>query len=424
MSNRSLFERVMNMEKKTNRFNLKLHMQATFNGTFTDGSLEQAAFKMNQLRLEARGDINDWLSYRWRQRLNSSNTPHALDNLPSSIDYAMISVRLTDKFTTSIGKQAAAYGGFEYDLDPIEIYQYSDMIDYMLFDFMTGITFSYQVNPTQEIALQVVNSRTASMKDIYGQLPAGIEESKAPLAYSVNWNGNFFNNTFRTRWSYSLLCQAKKYNNHFYQILNQIVSLPERDKLTNLVFMGMGEPLDNTGEVLRALEILTAEWGFGWSPTRITLSTAGVVPELRRFLDATKVHLAVSLHNPFHEERMEIMPVERAWPIAEVAAILREYDFTHQRRVSFEYIVMSGLNDSPRHIRELTRLVNGIKCRINLIRFHRIPDSPYFSPGDEAMIRFRDALTARGIQTTIRASRGEDIQAACGLLSTRLKAGL
>ncbi len=153
MSNRSLFERVMNMEKKTNRFNLKLHMQATFNGTFSDGSLEQAAFKMNQLRLEARGDINDWLSYRWRQRLNSSNTPHALDNLPSSIDYAMISVRLTDKFTTSIGKQAAAYGGFEYDLDPIEIYQYSDMIDYMLFDFMTGITFSYQVNPTQEIGL-------------------------------------------------------------------------------------------------------------------------------------------------------------------------------------------------------------------------------------------------------------------------------
>lgn len=131
---RSLFERVANIEKKNNLFNLKLHMQATFNGTFTDGTFKQAAFKMNQLRLEARGDINDWLSYRWRQRLNSSNTPHALDNLPSSIDYAMISVRLTDKLTTSIGKQAAAYGGFEYDLDPIEIYQYSDMIDYMLFD--------------------------------------------------------------------------------------------------------------------------------------------------------------------------------------------------------------------------------------------------------------------------------------------------
>ena len=112
------------------------------------------------------------------------------------------------------------------------------------------------------------------------------------------------------------------------------------------------------------------------------------------------------------------MPVERAWPIAEAAAILRQYDFTHQRRVSFEYIVMSGLNDSPRHIRELCRLLDGIKCRINLIRFHKIPGSPYFSPDDEAMIRFRDTLTAKGIQTTIRASRGEDIQAACGLLST------
>ncbi len=202
------------------------------------------------------------------------------------------------------------------------------------------------------------------------------------------------------------------------EILNQIVSLPERDRLTNLVFMGMGEPLDNPDEVLRALGILTAPWGFGWSPTRITLSTAGVVPQLRRLLDESAVHLAVSLHNPFSEERAEIMPVERAWPIAEVAAILREYDFTHQRRVSFEYIVMSGLNDSPRHIRELCRLLDGIKCRINLIRFHKIPGSPYFSPDDAAMLRFRDALTARGIHTTIRASRGEDIQAACGLLST------
>ena len=202
------------------------------------------------------------------------------------------------------------------------------------------------------------------------------------------------------------------------EIMNQIVSLPEREKLTNLVFMGMGEPLDNADEVLRALEILTADWGWAWSPTRITLSTAGVAPQLRRLLDTTKVHLAVSLHNPFSEERAAIMPVEKAWPIRDVAAILREYDFTHQRRVSFEYILMSGLNDSPRHIRELCRLLDGIKCRINLIRFHRIPGSPYFSPDDAAMTRFRDALTAKGIQTTIRASRGEDIQAACGLLST------
>ncbi|MBQ5638896.1 MAG: 23S rRNA (adenine(2503)-C(2))-methyltransferase RlmN, partial [Alistipes sp.] len=200
-----------------------------------------------------------------------------------------------------------------------------------------------------------------------------------------------------------------------------IVRLPERDKLTNLVFMGMGEPLDNLDEVLRALDIITSEWGWGWSPTRVTVSTAGVVSNLRRFLDETKVHLAVSLHNPFRQERAEIMPIEKGFPIHELCDILREYDFTHQRRVSFEYIVMSGLNDSMRHIRELSRLLDGIKCRINLIRFHKIPDSPYFSPDDEAMIRFRDTLTARGIQTTIRASRGEDIQAACGLLSTQEK---
>lgn len=202
------------------------------------------------------------------------------------------------------------------------------------------------------------------------------------------------------------------------EILNQIGSLPERERLTNVVFMGMGEPLDNLDSLLPTLEILTSAWGFGWSPTRITVSTAGVASRLERFLEATQVHLAVSLHTPFPHERAEIMPVEKAWPIREVVEILRRYDFTHQRRVSFEYIVMSGLNDSPRHIRELCRLLDGIKCRINLIRFHKIPGSPYFSPDDRAMIAFRDALTAKGIHTTIRTSRGEDIQAACGLLST------
>ena len=202
------------------------------------------------------------------------------------------------------------------------------------------------------------------------------------------------------------------------EILNQIGSLPERERLTNVVFMGMGEPLDNLDNLLPALEVLTSAWGFGWSPTRITVSTAGVASRLERFLEATQVHLAVSLHNPFPHERAEIMPIEKAWPIREVVEILRRYDFTHQRRVSFEYIVMSGLNDSPRHIRELCRLLDGIKCRINLIRFHKIPGSPYFSPDDAAMVRLRDTLTAKGIQTTIRASRGEDIQAACGLLST------
>ena len=205
------------------------------------------------------------------------------------------------------------------------------------------------------------------------------------------------------------------------EIINQIVSIPESQKLTNIVFMGMGEPLDNLDNVLDAIEILTSDWGFAWSPTRITLSTAGVARHLAEFLDKTKVHLAVSLHNPFHDQRAEIMPIENAYSIREVCDILRRYDFTGQRRVSFEYIVMEGLNDSPAHIKELCRLLNGIKCRMNLIRFHKIPDSPYFSPSDERMTAFRDTLTAKGIQTTIRASRGEDIKAACGLLSTAEK---
>lgn len=202
------------------------------------------------------------------------------------------------------------------------------------------------------------------------------------------------------------------------EILNQIASLPERDRLTNIVYMGMGEPLDNLDNVLRSLEVLTSEWGYAWSPTRITLSTAGVLPSLKRFLDESSVHLAVSLHNPFHDERQEIMPIEKPYPIAEVMKLLRQYDFTHQRRVSFEYIVMSGLNDSPRHVAELARLLNGVACRINLIRFHKIPDSPYFSPPQPQMEAFRDALIRKGIMTTIRRSRGEDIKAACGLLST------
>ena len=205
------------------------------------------------------------------------------------------------------------------------------------------------------------------------------------------------------------------------EIINQVLSIPERDMLTNIVFMGMGEPLDNIDNLLRALDILTSEWGMAWSPTRITVSTAGVARTLPRLLDESKVHIAVSLHNPFSEERKEIMPIENSYSIREVCDILRRYDFTHQRRVSFEYIVLEGMNCSMRHIKELSRLLDGIKCRINLIRFHKIPDSPFFSPELERIIEFRDTLTKRGIQTTLRASRGEDIEAACGLLSTAEK---
>ncbi|MFZ2286342.1 MAG: 23S rRNA (adenine(2503)-C(2))-methyltransferase RlmN [Bacteroidales bacterium] len=201
-------------------------------------------------------------------------------------------------------------------------------------------------------------------------------------------------------------------------ILNQFRSLPEHTSLTNIVYMGMGEPLDNLDEVLRSLDILTSEWGYGWSPTRITVSTVGITGKIREYLERTKCHLAVSLHTPFDEERLAMMPVQKAHPVREIIDAIRAFDFGRQRRVSFEYIVFKGLNDTPAHVKELARILSGIRCRINLIRFHSIPGSEYSSPGLKEMEAFRDSLNARGMTATIRASRGEDISAACGLLST------
>jgi len=202
------------------------------------------------------------------------------------------------------------------------------------------------------------------------------------------------------------------------EILNQFRSLPEFRSLTNMVYMGMGEPLDNISEVLKTLEILTSEWGYGWSPTRITVSTVGLISGIKDFLEKSRCHLAVSLHSPFDEERRKLMPIQRTNTVMEVLDIIRSYDFNRQRRVSFEYILFSEMNDTPRHIKELAKILNGIKCRINIIRFHQIPGSEFRSPDEAATISFREALNKKGIFTTIRASRGVDIQAACGLLST------
>ena len=201
-------------------------------------------------------------------------------------------------------------------------------------------------------------------------------------------------------------------------ILNQVLALPERDTLTNIVFMGQGEPMDNLDAVLKATEVLTAPWGLAWSPRRITVSSVGVKEKLQRFLDTSECHVAISLHTPFAHERAALMPAERAMPIADVVELLRKYDFAHQRRLSFEYIVFEGVNDSMKHARETARLLNGLHCRVNLIRFHHIPDTNLQGAGEERIMQLRDYLTSHGIFTTIRASRGEDIQAACGLLST------
>jgi len=180
----------------------------------------------------------------------------------------------------------------------------------------------------------------------------------------------------------------------------------------------MGEPLDNTEEVFRALDILTAPWGFAWSPKRITVSSSGLKKGLLRFLEESHCHVAISLHSPFPDERLSIMPAEKAFPIKDLVEMLSGYDFSKQRRLSFEYIMFKDFNDSPRHASALARLLKGLDCRVNLIRFHAIPGINLNSSDEKRMFEFRDFLTHSGIQTTIRASRGEDIFAACGMLST------
>ena len=206
-------------------------------------------------------------------------------------------------------------------------------------------------------------------------------------------------------------------------IINQILSIPDSETLTNIVFMGMGEPMDNVGEVLRAIEILTAPWGLAWSPKRITVSSIGKLDGLRRLLDETKVHIAISVHTPFPSERESLMPVERAFPLTKVISLLRGYDFAHQRRLSAEYIMWRGVNDDLRHADALARALKGVDCRVNLIRFHAIPDFEGQPATHETMERFRDRLNALGVTATIRASRGEDIEAACGMLSGEKAAG-
>lgn len=201
-------------------------------------------------------------------------------------------------------------------------------------------------------------------------------------------------------------------------MLQQILHEPD---LTNVVMMGEGEPMNNIDEVLRVLEVMTADWGMGWSPKRITVSTVGVIPGLKRFLDESDCHLAISLHNAVSEERAKIMPAERAYPIRDVIELIRQYDWTHQRRVSFEYICWHGVNDDICHAREIVRLLKGLECRVNLIRFHEGADDSFPASDEKQMEWLRDYLTGEGITTTIRRSRGEDIMAACGMLANQLE---
>lgn len=200
-------------------------------------------------------------------------------------------------------------------------------------------------------------------------------------------------------------------------IMNQILSVPGSENLTNIVFMGMGEPTDNLDAVLAAIDILTAKWGMAWSPRRITVSTIGNTKGLRTLLDRTQVHIALSLHTPFAGERERIMPVEKAFPLREIMPLLKAHDFAHQRRLSMEYTMFAGLNDDEKHADALARMLRGSDARVNLIRFHRTPGFEGRPSDTATMEAFRDRLNAAGITATIRASRGEDIMAACGMLA-------
>lgn len=201
------------------------------------------------------------------------------------------------------------------------------------------------------------------------------------------------------------------------EILNQLFSIPEFESLTNVVFMGMGEPMDNLDAVLDACAVLTSDWGLGWSPKRITVSTVGIIPAMKRFLDECQCHLAVSLHNAVPQERLAMMPVQKAYPLNQVLALLRQYDWSGQRRLSFEYTMFRGENDDLGHAAKLVEALGGLECRVNLIRFHESPEAPYKTSTTLTINAFRDYLNRHGVTCTVRASRGQDIDAACGLLA-------
>lgn len=205
------------------------------------------------------------------------------------------------------------------------------------------------------------------------------------------------------------------------EIVNQVLSIPESTTLTNVVFMGMGEPMDNFDEVLKVLKVMTEKWGFAWSPKRITVSSIGKLDTLRRLLDETSVHVAISVHSPYHEERLSLMPVEKPYPVRDVMKCLRQYDFAHQRRLSVEYIMWNGLNDDDTHAQALVDLLAGSNSRVNLIRFHAIPGVNLKTTDEQRMVAFRDYLNKKGVIATIRRSRGEDIFAACGMLAGKVK---
>lgn len=225
LENKTLFEELTNIKKKQDKFNLYLNMHGSFDANFRDG-FQEGAFTMRQLRIEAKGNVNEWLSYRYRQRLNRSNDGSGnIDNLPTSIDIAGIGVNFGKGFSIFAGKQCAAYGGIEFDLNPIEIYEYSDMVENMS-NFMTGLNIGYDMTPTQQLNFQILDSRNGSFNSTYGVEvtegePPTLESGKLPLVYTLNWNGSF-SDVYKTRWSASIMSEAKNEKMYYYALGNEL----------------------------------------------------------------------------------------------------------------------------------------------------------------------------------------------------------
>lgn len=244
---KTLFERITNIEKRTEKLNIFLNTQGSLNVYPNGDNTEQATFKMNQLRLEVKGNINQWIFYRYRQRLNQNNNPEALDNLPASIDYAAIGFQITPKFSVFAGKQSTVFGGMEFDLNPIEIYEYCDLLNNMT-NFLTGVDFAYWVTPNHELQFQIVDSRNGSFEEMYGKVDDNVKAPKTPLGYTLNWNGSFWENRIRTRWSASVFHEATNKNMYYYALGNEL-SLPKFQVFFD--FMYSKEQLDRKGIISR-----------------------------------------------------------------------------------------------------------------------------------------------------------------------------
>ena len=238
----TLFERVAKIEKKSDKFNLYFNMHYALDADFTAEEFEQAAFNMHQFRIEAKGKVTDWLSYRWRQRLNRCNDGGGfIDNLPNSIDLAYLNFSVTDKFSISAGKLCAAYGGIEFDMNPIEIYRYSEIINNMS-NFMSGVMFTYDFTPNQQLAFQVLDSRNGSIEDTYGK---NLDANKVPFVYTLNWNANMFDGAWQTRWSASVMDEVKDKYMYYVALGNQFNFSPKCNMFVDL--MSSYEGIDRKG---------------------------------------------------------------------------------------------------------------------------------------------------------------------------------